>query len=289
MKKTAILAAASVLALAASAGAAEPKPEKVWEATGFAQPESVLWDPAAKALYVSNVNGVPNEKDGNGFISKLSPDGKVLVQKWATGLDAPKGMAVFKGRLYVSDIDRLVVIDTASGKMTKTYAAPGAKFLNDVTVDDQGAVYVSDMLTDTLWRLAGGRFDKWLTDAQLESPNGLKAERGRIVVASWGPMTGNGFETSKLGSVKVVSTADKTVRVLSPAFGNLDGIEPDGKGGYLVSDWMNGGVFRTDRQGRPTRLLSLDQGSADIGAITDQKLLVVPMMMHAKVVAYRLP
>lgn len=285
MKKT-LLAAALAALLTVPAVAADLS--KAWETAGFAQPESTLWDPAAKAIYVSNVNGNPPDKDGNGYISKLNADGKVVSERWAIGLDAPKGMAVSKGRLYVADIDRLVVIDTASSRIVKTYPAVGAKFLNDVTIDDKGNVYVSDMLDNAIWRLNGGKFDKWLVDPQLENPNGLKAEATRLVVAAWGPMTGDGFNTSKPGALKAVS-ADGMIRDLNQGFGHLDGLEPDGKGGWLVSDWMSGGIYSVSRQGKTTKLLPLGQGSADIGIIPEQKLLLVPMMMDGKVVAYKLP
>jgi sugar lactone lactonase YvrE len=264
------------------AAAAEP----LWEASGFANPESVLWDPAKKVLYVSNINGAPLDKDGNGYISKLSQDGKLLAEKWAMGLDGPKGMAVFKGRLYVSDIDRLVEIDSNTGKITKAYPAAGAKFLNDVTVDDKGAVYVSDMLTNTIWRLTGGKFESWLMDPQLQNPNGLKAESSRLVVAAWGPMTGEGFATKAPGGLKAVTFADKMIRDLTLPFGNLDGLESDGKGGWLVSDWVAGTLFQLDRRGQPTTLIDLPPGSADIGTIPEKGIVLVPLMMDGKVQAY---
>lgn len=286
MKKT---VAVCLLAAGIAGSALAAEPVKLWETTGFANPESVLWDGTKKALYVSNVNGVPTDKDGNGYISKLNPEGKVVVEKWVIGLDAPKGMAVSKGRLYVSDIDRLVVVDTASGKLIKTYPAPGAKFLNDVTVDDKGIVYVSDMLDNVIWALNGGKFDKWLVDAQLENPNGLKAEPGRLLVASWGPMTGSGFDTSKPGALKAVSLPDRMIRDLTPGFGALDGIESDGKGGMLVSDSSKGGVFAVSRQGKVAKLLTLAPGSTDIGILPEQKLLLVPMMGDGVVAAYKLP
>lgn len=286
--KTTVLVAALVAALATPAAAAEL--EKVWEKDGFALPESVFWDGQAKVLYVSNIAGTsPSEKDGNGYISKLSADGKVLAEKWVTGLDAPKGMAAHKGKLYVSDIDRLVVVDLASARIQRSFSAPGAKFLNDVTVDEKGVVYVSDMMDNAIWRLEGTKFVKWLEDPQLEAPNGLKAERERLVVAAWGPLSGQGFASTKPGMVKAVSYTDRLVRDLGPGFGNLDGLEPDGKGGYVVSDWLNGGVFSVSRQGKALPLVKLPQGSADIGIIPEQKLLLVPMMMDGKVAAYKLP
>jgi sugar lactone lactonase YvrE len=279
--------AVAVLALLSSAPAWAAEPVKLWEAGGFAMPESVLWDADKKVLYVSNINGGPADKDGNGYISKLSVDGKLITEKWAIGLDGPKGMALAKGRLYVTDIDRLVVIDTATGKITKTYAAPEARFLNDIALDGDGGVYVSDMMGNALWRLKGTKFQKWLSDAQLENPNGLRIESGRLVMAAWGPMTGQGFATSRPGALKAVTLADGMIRDLTGPIGNLDGLEPDGKGGWLVSDWMKGGVFAIDRKGSVAKILPLPQGSADIGYVVEQKLLLVPMMMDGKVVAYR--
>ena len=207
--------AAFALALFLPAAAVAAEPVKLWETNGFAMPESVIWDGTAKQLYVSNINGDPGAKDANGYISKLSVEGKVIAEKWVTGLDAPKGMAIHKGRLYVSDIDRLVVVDVKTGKIVKTYAAPGAKFLNDVAVDASGVVYVSDMMDGSIWRQSGARFDKWLADPQLENPNGLKVDGGRLVVAAWGPMTGEGFASKKPGALKAVTFADSMVRDLT--------------------------------------------------------------------------
>ena len=78
--------------------AAQAEPVKVWELTGLKAPESALPDPSGEVLYVSNIDGSPVEKDGNGSISKVSPDGKMMEPSWATGLDAPKGMAISGGR-----------------------------------------------------------------------------------------------------------------------------------------------------------------------------------------------
>src|SRR3546814_10575543 len=73
--------------------------------------------------------------------------------EWATGLDAPKGLALANNRLYVSDIDQLVAIDTATGAVAQRWPATGAKFLNDVVADMDGRVFVSDMVTNQIWLL----------------------------------------------------------------------------------------------------------------------------------------
>ncbi|MCK5077576.1 MAG: ATP/GTP-binding protein, partial [Calditrichia bacterium] len=87
----------------------------------FKTPESVLYNQNLNILYVANINGSPAEKNGEGFISQLSIDGKIVKLKWITGLNAPKGMGVFKNKLYVTDIDRIVEIDIKKNEITKEY------------------------------------------------------------------------------------------------------------------------------------------------------------------------
>ena len=142
--------------------------------------ESVLHDEDADVLYVSNINGSPDAKDGNGFISKVSLDGKVTEQNWVKGMDAPKGMGLHNGKLFVTDIDRVHEIDTKTGKISKTHAVKGATFLNDIAVDN-GKVYVSDSRGGSIYLIDEGKVSTFLAD--LEGPNGLFADNNRLVVA----------------------------------------------------------------------------------------------------------
>src|SRR5436190_23174459 len=82
-------------------------------------PESVLFDKKNHVLYVANINGKSDLKDGNGFISKLTPEGKVEKLEWVTGLDAPKGMALVANTLYVADLTSVAVIDIKQAKLIK--------------------------------------------------------------------------------------------------------------------------------------------------------------------------
>lgn len=283
--------AAVALVSMAGAALADSKPALLWETTGFKAPESALPVSVEGFAYVSNVNGKPTEKDGNGFISKVSlKDGKLIAPEWVKGLNAPKGLGLAGDRLYVSDIDQLVEIDTSSGAVLTRYDAAGAKFLNDVAVGADGSVYVSDMLTDTIWRLKDGKFEVWLTTPDLRSPNGLLVQDGNLIVAAWGVMT-DGFNTKVPGNLLTVSLADKAVKNLGDGtpIGNLDGLEPLNDTTYLVSDWMAGAIFRIDASGKAEQILDLNQGSADIGYADDERLLLVPMMNDDKLIAYRYP
>jgi sugar lactone lactonase YvrE len=279
-------ALAGGLLLAGGAFAAEPQP--VWQATGLDGPESAVFDEAAGVLYVSNVNGKPNAADGNGYIARLSAEGKVLEKRWVTGLDAPKGMALHEGKLYVSDIDQLVVIDTAKGKIEAIYDAQGATFLNDVTAGDDGRVFVSDMAQNQIWVLDGPLFGLWLQDPALQNPNGLLAEPDRLLVAAWGEMNPKDFSTKVPGHLKAVDYGTKAVTDLGDRpVGNLDGLEADGNGGYLATDWMNGGLYRIDASGKAEMLMDLNQGSADHEYLESESLAIIPMMMDNAVAAYK--
>jgi len=278
------------LSLSAVTQAASPTLIPAWQSEiVFEAPESVVFDAQHQLLFVSNVNGKPNDADGNGYISQVSLDGKIIKQHWLDGLNAPKGMALVDNMLYVADINELVAIDIQQHKISHRYLAPQAKFLNDVTVDNHGNVYVSDMMTNTIYRLSENKFDVWLHSAQLESPNGLLIEGNKLVVASWGNMT-DGFATKIAGHLKTVDLTNKKIQSMgsNQPKGNLDGLEADGNGNYFVTDWMQGKLLYITPSGISSTLVTLEQGSADLTVLPKQNLIIVPMMLTGKLIAFKI-
>ncbi len=260
------------------------------ETSELKTPESVIYDLKRNVLYVSNINGSPMEKDGNGFITKLSTDGNLIDLKWASGdLSAPKGMAIANDHLFVTDISRVVEIDLEDGKLIKTYPVAEAVFLNDAVADNEGNVYISDMMTDSIYRIKNGMIELWLKSEKLASPNGLAIDQDKLIVGSWGVMDGEGFATTIPGHLLIVSLYTKEISDLGNAnpVGNLDGVEITANGDFLVTDWMAGTLFRIDRQGHAETLANLNQGSADLEYIQEKNLLLIPMMKDHKIVAYR--
>ena len=52
----------------------QAKFNKIWETPAdLKNPESVVYAPKQNLLFVSNINGKPDQKDQNGFISTVSP------------------------------------------------------------------------------------------------------------------------------------------------------------------------------------------------------------------------
>jgi sugar lactone lactonase YvrE len=266
-------------------------PRDVWTISeGLAQPESAHYDSATGSLFISNLSGGAADKDGNGWITKADTDGKVIAAQWVKDLNAPKGLRSFQGMLWVTDIDRVLAIDIKSGQTKHTVAVEGARFLNDVAIDNDGVVYVSEMHDSKIFQVKYGKASLFLEDHELAHPNGLVAHDDQLVVASWGvdidPKT---FTTKTPGRILTIDLSSHRITPLTKRpLGNLDGVELDGSGGYYASDFMAGKVFQISSSGEATVLLQDLESPADIGLIEAKSLLIVPHMRKNKVVAYRI-
>jgi sugar lactone lactonase YvrE len=269
--------------------AASAAPRLLWEIKDLDQPESVVQDPATGSIYVSNIVGAIMQKDGNGFIARLRPDGTIIDREWVKGLNGPTGMALHDRTLYVADVDELIEINVASGEIVNRYAANGAIFLNDVAVADDGTVYVSDTPMNTIWRLKDGTFEPWLADDGLNGPNGLLPIGDKLVVASFGKLKGAG-QKQELGGLLAINLEDQSVRKLDngETIGNLDGLQLLQPGVFLVTDWAAGVLYRVDAKGKVNRLIKLSKGSADLIYLPDRKTVLIPVMLNNSLVAYAL-
>jgi hypothetical protein len=239
--------------------------------------ESVLYYEAEKVLFVSCINGKPLEKNGKGFISKLSLSGDIIVLEWATGIDAPKGMGILGESLYVTDIDRVVKLSLETGRIEKEFSIPGSVFLNDIDVSENGIVFISDYSTDKIHFIENDEAGIWYEHEQLSGTNGLFCEREKLLVG-----TNHG--------IFAISYNDQNLEHLVKDTGGIDGLKADGHGNYLISDWA-GKVQLVSAYKEPVVLFNTtDEGinAADIEYISELKLLLVPTFFDNRVVAYEL-
>ena len=228
-------------------------------------PESVLYIPETNNLYVSNINGKPAEKNGEGFISIMNEKGKITDLKWATGLNAPKGMVIKGNKLYVSDIDRVAVIDTKTGKILKHIDVPGAVFLNDVATGPDSNIYVTDTRKGVVYVLKNDKPEIWSSDKKLKGVNGITVENGKLLIGSQGYLLkGN----TKTGEISVISEVPI----------QIDGLIPLGNRKYVVSAWA-GQVLYLSPGKEPKELFNskpLKFHTADMGYIPEKRLLLIP-------------
>lgn len=275
-------------------------PAAAWQTGGFMTPESVLV--SGEVYFVSNINGAPLDKDDNGFISKLGPDGKVLELKWIDGakdgveLNAPKGMGLHDGVLFVADIDHVRKFKVETGEALGAVAVPGATFLNDIHVAGD-TVYVSDSGigadfkpagTPAIWAIAAkdeGAAPVKLEIAQVGLPNGVFAvarEGGDTVYF-------NGFDDAKAIHAFDRTKGESLPKLDLPA-GSLDGLVGlRGEGdawSFFVSSWETGTVYHVAAPGQFKAVASGLKGPADFDVDVARKLVIVPVFMENRVDAY---
>lgn len=272
MKKC--LALLLVLSLPLSA---KPQLTLLWQTDGLRVPESVLVHQQQNDtfLFVSEIDGEGNVADGAGGVALLNNDGSIREHNWLRGLNAPKGLAYYQGKLYVADLTELVIIDIETAKVTAKIPAPDAIFLNDVTVDEQGTVYISDTRKNRIYKYAAGNISIWLEN--IVAANGLKSIGNDLYIAA----------------ADLLLKADKNGKLTQIAKGfsqRADGLEQLNNGDFIVSCWA-GIIYYVYADGRLEPILDTQQqklNTADIGWDAATNTLYVPTFLGNSVAAYRL-
>ena len=250
----------------------------VWESDStLTTPEAVIYSPKENILYVSCINGGPSAENQKSFIAKIGLDGKVKTLKFTENLNSTKGMTLLGNKLYVTEIFKIVEIDTKTGKILQKYEVPEAKFLNDITADEKTkTIYFTDMQRNRIWQLKDGKVSKIAEESPLKNPNGLYFEKGKLLV-------GNGD-----GKLLRYDLATKQFSTFAEGMGGIDGLTPDGKNGYFASEWQ-GKIWHVSPDGK-TQLLHDSSAqkinTADFEYLPGKKMMYVPTFFHNKVMAF---
>jgi hypothetical protein len=278
-----------VVSWSASGFAGEAKKSIIVSDIGLSTPESVEYNGAEDVYLVTNINGDPLAADGNGFISKLGPDGSVIDLKWIDGtrkgvtLNAPKGAAIADGKLFVADLNQVQVFALPSGKQIKSITIAGSTFLNGITPGSGDSVYVTDSGfktgfapsgTDAIYRVwANGKYTAIAKDKEMGHPNGIWNNNGRLVVVTYGS-----------GEMFSVDPSGKRTAMPSPPKGALDGLIRIKDGPYLVSSWEGSAIYSLDDKGNFSVLADSLESPADLGFDTRRSRVLIPLFKLNKVV-----
>jgi hypothetical protein len=273
---------ASALSACGGGGDTMPGPVDITVAdVGFQTPESVLHDPVDDVYLVSNINGSPSDKDGNGFISRLAPSGEVVEVKWIDGaadgttLNAPKGMAIAGDRLYVADIDCIRIFERATGAPAGERCVEGSSFLNDVAAADGGGILFTDSGltatfaasgTDALYRLDGEELSTVITNAALGAPNGVIDTDDGVLVVTF--MSGEVYRIASDGTRSMLSGRSER---------QLDGVVELADGRVLMSSWGDSCIYEMSGDGTLTCIIPDVAAPADIGVDLDRNRVLIPL------------
>jgi len=256
--------------------------ERLWKTdTILTTCEAVRYHASKNVIYVSNMGAVPPDaKDGDGTMSILGTDGKVITQNWITGLNAPKGANMHDGKLYVADIDEVVKIDIETGKIDKRIKIEGAKFLNDVDIDDNGTVYVSDTRDNKIHAITNDEVSVWKTFTDF-NPNGVFVENNRVLAVAYGK-----------GDLVAIDKTTKEETLLATGIKGGDGIVSIPEG-YIVSTWAGEVYFAAKNLNGEAATKILDTtaekiNAADISIIPEKNILLIPTFFANTVDAYEI-
>ena len=256
---------------------------------GLQSPESVT--AKGNFMYVSNMGAKadPNAKDGDGYISQLSrKGGKMMEEKFITGLNSPKGIKIIRGMIFVADIDRVVAfnIKTKKQEWEVSLADKGETYLNDISIRRCGSIFVSSTDKNKIYKICRNRKVKELAvKGTIEGTNGLFKGTSRLYVANYG----HGAQPD--GSFGYIPLCSKKYKILH-AGGIYDGVQKVCHR-MIVSDWVN----RSENKGKIVVFnvckkkyseLALGKtlgGPSDIYADCKTKTLWVPCMLDNSLVA----
>ena len=282
-----------------SAVAPDTVPRMVVSVPGFKTPESVRYDEDLDLFFVSNIDGNPSMKDGNGFISRVKADGTVDSMAFIAGgrggvkLDAPKGMAISGDTLWVADIDAVRAFNRRTGEPIASVELKrlGATFLNDVVIGPDGAVYITDTgirfdakggMThpgrDRVYRITG-REPKVVVDADsLGAPNGIAWDgtKNRFVIVPFNSQWLYSWQTNAIQPAALASGP-----------GGYDGVEVLADGRILVSSWADSSIHVFSGESRRV-LISGKPAPADFGIDTKRNRIAIPLFNDGAVEIWQL-
>ena len=246
----------------------------------FQMPESAVYDPVSKCYYISNF--------GDGNIIMIDSTGARTYFK--TGLSKTLGMIMYQNNLYVATgLNMIKGFDISDASLSFELRIDDALFLNDITCDENGTLYVTDSNADAVYRVNKdlGTYTL-LIKTKSSDPNGIIYDKfnHRLVLCYF-------RNNASIDQIKLDDSLCSTI--IATRLNNLDGITMDESGNFYISAWDSGSfstgfsrhgtIYRYDNMfSQPPEILSGGHyGPADIYYNRYRKELVIPLLLASRV------
>ncbi|MGD8778423.1 MAG: hypothetical protein PVH88_05625 [Ignavibacteria bacterium] len=246
----------------------------------FNNPESAAFHSESSSYFVSNFSG--------GNIIEIDSSGMKSIFK--EGISKPCGMVICDSILYVVENPKKVSgFKIDSGAPVLEIQINEALFLNDITFDDSGSLYVTDSGLKAVYQI--DRVNKTyqlLVETLMDSPNGIIYDKfnNRLLVCYF-------REESRIDEINIKESTIKPL--ITPPYDNLDGITLDelgncyissfGPGSFNVGFKNQGTIIKYDNSFKeePLAILTDLYGPADIYYNNGKKELVIPFFLENRI------
>lgn len=229
----------------------------------LSKPKSVAYDPAGDRFLISNV--------GSRHITALDSLGNysIFLNKL---FQAPKGILVRQGKLYVTDPQVIHVVDIAKEEIIQSHDILGSVGLNDIAFGDNNQLYITDSIANCVFvlDLNSGKQDRVVSQL-FDSPKGIIYDRPR-----WQMFVVNNAKHSPILSL---NTRNHSVNIfMDTMYSQLEGIAIDDRGRiYFGSNEDDMIIQIPQEQNRFITDLKGYKGAADFYYHLPTNELIVPM------------
>ncbi|HXB41089.1 MAG TPA: hypothetical protein VNZ49_11145 [Bacteroidia bacterium] len=257
---------------------------------GFKHPESVcIID--SETVFVADIGKEmrPSELDSDGVLYKCPlkhlSDKKKFNKNFK--LNAPKGITNDKTSLYITDIDRIVIVDIATGEKTDEIVfTDKTVFLNDVAMLEENTLLVTATNQHDMYAVIIKSKEIFnLSKKSMEGANGICVADGKVYVC------GFSNKQNKKGHLYAYDLETNAVTVIVDQIGHLDGLKMH-NGKLIVSDWggdfNHGKIWEVDIANKSASVIS---DNPDLKSPSDfdiyNNLLLVPCIDEGEILIFK--
>lgn len=250
---------------------------------GLSGPEAVRYDAELDVYFVSNFN---SRETGDGFITKADAEGNVLSLQFMVGtedypLNDPRGMFIIKDELFVADALGVFVFNKKTGSLLRfiDFSSFEPGFLNDISADAEGTLYVTDTGKTQLYRVINNTAEIFIESVPIFA-NGITLDpsTNNFILGSWRDETRiYGFDQS--GNVKQYAEFEG---------GRYDGLEFVGEN-LIITSQADSSLKHFVPGGKDRIMIKTPGRPADIGLDTKRYRIAVPYIALDRVDVWEIP